>query len=354
MSIYQDIKIYTARKTDEITARHSEATILERRDKKLLMVWQSHYRTPLGGADEAPSVLLSAISSDNGATWQNERTVASMKDGCVNVYSPNLFRLKSGRILLLFKRYMHLVWGEEIRASTYIMYSDDEGETWSKEKTIWENSKIHTHNDTILRLRDGSIVFPIETCDKWDVDGQEFVSVMRSDDELETFTQSNWITCDKRGLMEPCIAELNDGKLVMVMRTQLGFVYISESVDGGRTWTQARASSLDAPESCPCVAKVPNSDAILVVWNNHKPDNSSPTHGGRRNPLTLAISRDGLKTFTDFYDLETDYDYAFTNPSILVTEDGLFIMNYWTCKYNEKGFLGGDIDLKIATFRVKV
>lgn len=354
MSIYQDVKIYYARKADEKSARHSEATIIERKDKNLLMVWQNHYRTSIGGGDEAPSVLSMAISSDNGATWQNERTVAEMKDGCVNVYSPNLFRLKNGRILLLFKRYMHLVWGEEIHASTYIIFSDDEGETWSEETLIWENTKMHTHNDTILRLQDGSIVFPVMASDRWDVDSQESVSVMRSDDEFESFSQSNWITCDKRGLSEPCIAQLNDEKLVMVLRNQLGFVFVSESTDGGRTWSEAKPSALNAPESCPCIAKVPNSDAVLVVWNNRKPDYSSPSHGGRRNPLTLAISRDGLKTFTHFYNLETDFDYAYTNPSILVKEDGLFVMNYWTSKYNQEGRLGGDIHLKIATFRVNI
>jgi sialidase-1 len=140
----------------------------------------------------------------------------------------------------------------------------------------------------------------------------------------------------------------------MVMRNQLGSVFVSESVDGGRTWSEAKPSVLNAPESCPCIAKVPNSDALLVVWNNRKPDNSSATHGGRRNPLTMAISRDGLKTFTDFYDLETDFDYAFTNPSIMITSDNLFVLNYWTTKYNEKGFMGGDIHLKIATFRVDI
>ena len=92
---------------------------------------------------------------------------------------------------------------------------------------------------------------------------------------------------------------------------------------------------------------------LLMVWQNHY---RTSIGGGDEAPsvLSMAISRDGLKTFTHFYNLETDFDYAYTNPSILVKEDGLFVMNYWTSKYNQEGRLGGDIHLKIATFRVNI
>ena len=76
------------------------------------------------------------------------------------------------------------------------------------------------------------------------------------------------------------------------------------------------------------------------------------SHYGKRTPLTMAISRDGLKTFTDFCDIETDPGRAFTNPSITITSDGLYLLNYWTCQYQEDGRMGGPIDLKLATFRI--
>ena len=78
------------------------------------------------------------------------------------------------------------------------------------------------------------------------------------------------------------------------------------------------------------------------------------SHYGKRTPLTMAVSRDGLKTFSDFFDIETDPGRAFTNPSITVTADGLFLLNYWTCPYLPDGRMGGLIDLKLASFRVNL
>ena len=78
------------------------------------------------------------------------------------------------------------------------------------------------------------------------------------------------------------------------------------------------------------------------------------SHYGKRTPLTVAISKDGLRTFSDFFDIETDPSRAFINPSITVTSDGLFLLNYWTCKYSPEGFMSGPIDLKLASFRINL
>ena len=157
-----------------------------------------------------------------------------------------------------------------------------------------------------------------------------------------------------RGLSEPCIAQHADGSLHMVMRTQLGSVFHSYSLDDGRTWSKAQATGLHAPESCPCIVTVPGSDAQLVIWNNSEYDMNWTSHYGKRTPLTVALSRDGLKTFTDYFDIETDPNRAFTNPSITVTSDGLFVLTYWTSPYSPEGYFLGPIDLKLATFRVKL
>ena len=157
-----------------------------------------------------------------------------------------------------------------------------------------------------------------------------------------------------RGLMEPCIAERSDGVLNMVTRTQLGSVFYSESRDGGRSWSKPQTTALRAPESCPCIVSIPNTSAQLVIWNNSEYDMSWRSHYGKRTPLTMALSFDGLKTFSDYFDIETDPDWAFTNPSVTITSSGLFILNYWACKYTPDGLFGPLIDLKIAKFRIDI
>jgi len=355
-SPYYDLSIHTAVKATEDLPRHSEASIIELKDGSLLMAWQRHERSSHGSGDTAPATIAVMNSYDGGKTWENERIVAKMIPGCVNCYSPTLFRRKDGTISLFFKRYTHLVPKEHIFASYYYVDSADEGATWGEECTLWDNQEYYPINHGIKRLADGSVLLPVETSEGgWGApDDHSIVYVLRSEDEFATWTESNRITVPMRGISEPCIAQRANGSLNMVLRNQLGSVFMSESFDGGRTWSKPQTTGLRAPESCPCSATIPGTDIQIVVWNNSEYDMHWASHYGKRTPLTMALSRDGLRTFTDFYDIETDPNRAFTNPSITFTSDGVCVLNYWTCPYSPEGRMGGLIDLKIARFRIKI
>ena len=352
---YYDFSAQTVRIGTEKSPRHSEASVLEKKDGSLLMAWQHHQRdeSALCG-DMLPSHIALADSFDGGKTWVNERIVAGMKDGCVNVYAPSFLRNTDGSITLYFMRYMQLEKGKPILNNYYRTTSFDEGETWTEEETLWELGEYVPMNHCIKRLSDGSALMPVcgGVSGLYLKDSSYKVMVYRSTDDFKTWTVSNTLSLPMRGCMEPCIAERSDGKLNMVMRTQLGSVFYSESFDKGLTWSKPQTTGLRAPESCPCIVSIPNTDAQLVIWNNSEYDPNYRSHYGKRTPLTMAISTDGLKTFTDFFDLETDPGYAFTNPSVTVTADGLFVLNYWVAKYNEKGIFDIPLDLKVATFRV--
>ena len=354
-SLIQDLSINTIVAATEELPRHSEASILELKDGRLLIAWQRHEKSGFGSGDQAPSTISLMNSNDNGTTWSNFRVAAAMIPGCVNVYSPTLYRCADGSISLFFKRYTHLVWGEEQRNSYYRIDSYDEGETWSEETLIWENEQHLAINHAAKRIASGVTLLPIERSEAWGgPKDRSIVSVLRSEDDLRTWTESNRISVPMRGLSEPCIAQHADGSLHMVMRTQLGSVFHSFSTDDGRTWSKPQATGLHAPESCPCIATIPGTDAQLVVWNNSEYDMNWRSHYGKRTPLTLAISRDGLRTFSDYFNIETDPSRAFTNPSITITSDGLFLLNYWSCKYSPDGIMGGVRDLKLASFRINL
>jgi len=334
--------------------RHSEASVVELKDGSLLMAWQNHKRSNFGSGDQAPSDISLMNSTDNGKTWQNRRVAARMSGGCVNVYSPTLFRNADGTLSLFFKRYTQLERGKPQLSSFFRIRSRDEGATWTEEEVLWENKSYSTLNHSVKRLLDGSAVMPVteSSGNLWEAGSSFSVSVLRSEDDFATWTGSEKITVPMRGLMEPCIAQSPDGTLNMVMRTQLGSVFFSRSTDGGRSWSKAQTTGLKAPESCPCIVSVPDTDAQLVIWNNSEYDMFWTSHYGKRTPLTMAISRDGLRTFTDFFDIETDSGWAFTNPSVTVTSSGLFVLNYWACPYTPEGRFGPLVDLKMATFRV--
>ena len=353
---YYDFSKKTVLYASEEFPRHSEASIIELNDGSLLMAWQRHKKSNLGSGDDAPSTISLMNSCDNGATWQNERVVAEMIDNCINVFSPSLLRNADGSISLFFTRFMKSHHGNVSSTSNqYCIRSYDEGISWGDEQIIWENDEFWTLNHSARRLSDGAVLIPKTGGNGgWRPERPNYlVYVLRSDDEFKTYTESNKITVPMRGLMEPCIAERPDGSLNMVMRTQLGSVFYSESYDGGKSWTKPQTTGLKAPESCPCIVSIPNSDAQLVIWNNSEYDMRGPSHYGKRTPLTMAISRDGLKTFSDFFDIESDPEWAFTNPAVTVTSSGLFILNYWASPWYSKN--NTDLlDLKIATFRINI
>jgi hypothetical protein len=108
------------------------------------------------------------------------------------------------------------------------------------------------------------------------------------------------------GFGEPAVAELADGTLLMVFRTCLGHLWRCTSKDGGLTWSAPSSTGLASPLANPKVARIPGSDAIILVWNFAKAGisrswGSGPSANnvwGPRKPLVLAISRDAGKTWT--------------------------------------------------------
>jgi hypothetical protein len=91
-NLVRDLYIQTVVSATAELPRHSEASILELKDKRLLMAWQRHEKSTFGAGDQAPSTIALMNSDDNGRTWHSLRIAAGMIPGCVNVYSPALYR----------------------------------------------------------------------------------------------------------------------------------------------------------------------------------------------------------------------------------------------------------------------
>jgi hypothetical protein len=111
-------------------------------------------------------------------------------------------------------------------------------------------------------------------------------------------------------------------------------------------------TGLPVPESCPYITRVPGSEALLVIWNNSEYDMHWASHYGKRTPLTVAVTYDNARTFSDFFDIETDPNRAFSNPGSIWLSDNELLLNYWTCPYSDAGRMSGVIDLKQAIIRL--
>ena len=120
------------------------------------------------------------------------------------------------------------------------------------------------------------------------------------------------------GIIQPALAELRDGRLLMFLRSTGGAVYRSYSLDGtGLHWSSPEPASLPNPNCAVDLIRL-QSGALLLVYN--------PTRRGR-SPLRVALSYDDGATWAAWRDLETEAG-EFSYPTAIQTSDGLLHVLY--------------------------
>ena len=245
--------------------------------------------------------VFSRRSFDGGITWSMPYPLFEIPDTTAYV--------RAMPFLISKKRYLHVFL---IRIKVYDF-----------EKNNFEGDILHARMDNIsgknlsiqkiecldrytgalnnlIQLKNGRIVVPFSTLDQ---ESKTFISnTIYSDNEGITWDVSNDIsiiseeTHIESGAVEPVITEVEENKLVMIIRTVLGSFYYSVSYDGGEIWSTAKKSEIKS-SNAPAVLQKMNDGRILISWNNC---NGAPMRGVRysmaRQCLHAAISDDGLKT----------------------------------------------------------
>ncbi len=327
--------------------RKSEGDVIELNDGRLLLVSMEFGGD---GSDFATTRLVAHESSDGGKTWGGHRIVTETTPGDVNVYSPNLIRAKDNAILLIFHRHHGKANGLGLTFTLHALKSTDEGRTFAPFAEFFPKGEFQLCNGTVKRLVSGRLLLPVNAA----VPGEhgpagKFAStVVFSDDDGRTWNQSSVrITLPKRGSMEPHVEQARDGRVLMVMRNQLGTLHMSESNDDGLHWSTPKSIGLKSPESCPELVRIPKTGDLLMIWNDSF-DAGFRSHFGKRSPLTAAISKDNGRTWLNLRNIETDPKRAFSNPGCRFTRDGRAIVNYWTCEYLPDWRMQDIIDLRVA------
>lgn len=334
--------IVTVAKSTSDYTRKSEGDVIELKDGRLLLVYMEFSGT---GSDFAKTRLVAQESTDGGRTWGQHRVVTSTSPGDMNVYSPNLIRAKDGGILLIFMR-QH----RPGSLTNHVWKSTDEGRTFSALAEFVPNGDFSLCNATVKRLASGRLLLPASppAPGKPAETGPYAATMLYSDDDGLTWQVSaSRVELPMRGAMEPHVEQTADGRVLMVMRNQLGKLYLSTSTDEGATWSPARPSDLTSPESCPELTRIPGTDDLLMIWNNTY-DPKFRSHFGKRSPLTAAVSRDHGQTWQHVRNIETDPTRAFSNPGCRFTRDGRAILNYWTCEYLPNWAMQDVIDIRVA------
>jgi hypothetical protein len=155
-------------------------------------------------------------------------------------------------------------------------------------------------------------------------------------DDLRDLHERGRIANRPLGLLEPTIVQLQDRRIVMLMRAEWGgYLWRAESSDYGCTWTEAWQTDIPNPTSLACVLRL--ADGRIALLHNAR--------GGKpgwfeRSPLSIWISDDELVSWRIKVDIATmtpmprpasyppDRPDQLAYPSGLVLADGRFVFGY--------------------------
>jgi sialidase-1 len=289
--------------------RYSEGSILPLADGSLLFANTEFDKST---SDFAPARIVARRSNDDGNTW-GDAEILQDNLGRLNVMSATLRRFCTQQEAAIGLFYLKKDSEDDLKV--YLRTSADDGRSFGEPRLITNAPGYHVmNNDRVTELADGRLLCPVA----WTRDvknDDHFASFCYwSDDEGKTWaTGTSRVNLQKRGAMEPEVLELNDGRVLMIVRTQLGEIYASFSSDQGESWSPAKPWGIRSPESPATLRRIPATGDLLLVWNPVY--DAGAGHGGKRTPLVAAVSTDEGQTWSAPRNLEdrTDQEYAYTS-----------------------------------------
>ncbi|WP_337177465.1 exo-alpha-sialidase [Paludisphaera sp.] len=305
--------------------RYSEGSVIVLRDGRLLYATTEF---DASSSDFAHARVQAVESADEGRTW-GPRRVLQENSGGMNVMSVSLFRLIPGATFDGPVGFLYLQKDSHSVLNAFLRVSDDEGATFGPPtRTTTEPGYHVVNNDRVTVLSTGRLVVPTSSTADVGASGSRFeASCFLSDDRGKTWSRSRTVLpYPKRGAMEPEVIEMEGGRLLMHIRTQLGHIAVSESTDGGETWSEAKSWGVPAPEAPSTLRRIPSTGDLLLVWNDSVKPGSD--HGGPRTPLSAAVSRDEGRTWSSPISVEGSpaETYAYTS---LAFHRGRALLTYY-------------------------
>lgn len=260
------------------------STLLKLRNGDFVVSW-------FGGTKEGEADVNIWVALKKGNIFKEPFKISV--DENLPHWNPVLFQLED-RIALYFKV------GKPIADwKTYVTYSAD-GVLWSEPVELVKGDCSGGRGpvkNKALKISDGAVLAPASTerglwrafCDISYDDGKTWSKSQLIEPEDEGSEEK------KTGIIQPSLWEDEKG-VHMLLRSNQGFIYRSDSCDLGKSWTKAKRTELLNNNSGLDVAKLENGELLLVC-------NPIGEDFGARTPLSLFISSDGEK-FIEIMKLE--------------------------------------------------
>lgn len=233
-----------------------------------------------GSHEKAPDVGVWLARRENGL-WSEPVCVARRKG--IPCWNPVL-HVQGERLLLFYKV------GKEIPDwQTMVRESRDGGRTFGEEKELvpGDFGGRGPVKNKCLVLQDGTVLAPAST-----EAGGWVCFTDRSEDGGQSWERSADVPMEKgwektagRGVIQPTLWQDAGGAVHMLMRSSEGAIYRSDSLDGGRHWTEAKKTALPNNNCGIDLTRLEDGRLVLVC---------NPVEGNwaARSPIAFLVSED--------------------------------------------------------------
>ena len=269
--------------------------------------WPLDFDAPTGGRS------MATYSSDNGKTWTRPATLV---DHPQDDTAYDVLRCRDGSLICLLSvqapwygytkapaEMRNLLSGMNTRQ--FSIRSSDAGASWTRPQPLKGPGTFYQRSHApAIELADGSILWPTY-CSDTGTQGMLYGALHRSTDSGQTWKLWSTIRRDEVNVDEPTIAQMADGRMVLVCRPDGG---VFHSDDMGRTWIQTGRLVDSGKVKAPCLFVL--SDGTLVCL---------ATYGN----LRLFISKDAGDNWTGAIPLDAScYGYP---GGILLKDDSILV-----------------------------
>ena len=176
--------------------------------------------------------------------------------------------------------------------------STDGGRTWGPYETLFAR-EVSFCRQPILVLANGRWIFGNWLCtDSVDGLSGDPTAFQISDDQGKTWRQVDMP--NSRGRVHANVVEMDDGHLLAFMRSrEADFIYRSESLDWGDTWSEPKPTPLPNNNSSISALRL-QSGRVAIAYNptcTPDPKPGKAAWPGLRCPVAVALSEDAGLTF---------------------------------------------------------
>jgi len=227
------------------------------------------------------------VSSDNGRTWSELRVIDAGEEADLAV-SHGVFLSHKGKLWAFHGAYYNKM--ERIHTRAYSL--NEENGRWIKHGVVVRNGFWPMNQP--VRMDDGHWIMPGISAGPYSNDRvfPAAVAISHGDD----LTHWDYVEIPTTKAIEKMWGESAiwaDGKRVFnVARYGGGAVALGAvSEDYGRTWTPSRLSNLPMATSKPAAGTLSTGQRYLICT-------TAKNNGGKRTPLTIAVSRPGENSFS--------------------------------------------------------